>query len=282
MPRLKKLIYIIIINYNTVPFIANCLDSLKKADFKKYKVRVIIFDNNSTDNSFNLIKEKYPFFKALQNKKNLGFAKAANKGIKTALKRNADFVFLLNPDTIVSKDFLPPLIKLMQKDSSVGIASPLLKEFKGSKIYYTLGAGFNPFLGRVKHKKQEFRPLKPVKEEMVSGCAMLIRKKVFEKIGFFDEQFYLFYEDSDFCKRAGEAHFKIYIHPKSVVFHKVSASFKGFSWKKIYFVLKSNIIFTKKHVKTIFKPLAFLYLMILGTKMITSKLFSLNAKKEEY
>ena len=97
---------------------------------------------------------------------------------------------------------------------------------------------------------------------------MLVRKEVFEKIGLLDERFFLYFEDSDFCLRARKAGFKIYVEPKSVVFHKTSLSLGGLSLKKIKYVLWSNFLFDLKWVRPYFWPLAFGYLILLAIKMI--------------
>ena len=183
---------------------------------------------------------------------------------------------LLNPDTIVSRNFLKPLISLAESDKQIGVTAPLLKEKAGDEVIYALGAKFNPILGRTKHIHIKKPPLCVLQQELVSGCAMLVKKEVFKKIGLFDERFFLYFEDSDFCLRSRKAGFKIFVEAKSVVFHKISQSFKGFGFKKIKYNLTSNFLFIKKHVKFYFWPFAFLYLIVLGLKMTINYLLRIT------
>lgn len=269
---MKDKLFIIILNYNCKADIIDCLKSLKYIDKKSYLLKLLVVDNASADGSVQLIKQKFPQVKIIQNKKNLGFAAGVNVGIKYALKQGADFVFLLNPDTIVEKDFLQPLVQLIKSDTEIGIVSPVLKGMFKGKLVYDLGAKFNPFLGRTKHIHVKFRPLHPMEAEMVSGCAMLVKKEVFEKIGFFNKHYFLYFEDSDFCLRAKKAGFKIYVQSKSIVFHRTSQSLGEFSLKKIYHILISNFLFINKHVKFYLRPLAYIYLSALTFKIVFNKI----------
>ena len=265
----KEKTAIIILNYNGFPYILDCLKSLSLHHcFIAPLLQIIVVDNSSTDRSVEKIKKKFPKIKIIQNQTNLGFAGGNNVAIKYALKNNFDNIMLLNPDTIVEKNFLKPLLQLIKSNKEIGIVSPILKGKEGNKTIFALGAELNPILGRTKHLHVKRAPLSAVKQELISGCAMMIRKEVFEKIGLFDERFFLYFEDSDFCLRARKAGFKIYVEPKSVVLHKCSSSLGGFSLKKIKYVLWSNFLFDLKWVKPYFWPLAFSYLMVLAIKMI--------------
>lgn len=273
----KEKTAIIILNYNGLPFILDCLDSLHQSSIINHQSSIILVDNASADKSVELIKKKFPKIKIIQNRVNLGFAGGNNVAIKYALKNNFDNIMLLNPDTIVEKNFLKPLLQLIS-NKKIGIVSPVLKGKEGSKIIFALGAKFNPILGRTKHVHLKRSPLSAVEQEMVSGCAMMVKREVFEKIGLFDERFFLYFEDSDFCLRASKAGFKIYVEPKSVIIHKCSSSLGGLSLKKIKYVLWSNFLFNLKWVKPYFWPFAFSYLIVLAIKMIIDWL-ALNKRK---
>jgi len=263
---------VIVLNFNGFPYVFDCLKSLSEVTEIG---KIIVVDNNSKDRSVFLIKKNFPQIKIIKNRKNLGFARGNNKAIRIFLRKGYDYIMLLNPDTVVDKKFLKPLVELAKSDKKIGIVGPLLKEKVGDKTIYALGAKFNPILGRTKHIHVKARPLHASKQEMVSGCAMLVKKEVFEKIGLFDEGFFLYFEDSDFCLRAGKAGFEIFIEPKSIVYHKISLSLGGFSLRKIRYNLASNFLFIQKHVKFYFWPFAFIYLIVLGLKMIISFLLNL-------
>lgn len=269
MEKIKQKIAIIILNYNGLPYILDCLSSLKLLHcFIVSLFQIVVVDNCSKDGSVEEIKRKFPKIKIIKNRANLGFAGGNNIGIKWALKNNFDNIMLLNPDTIVEKNFLKPLLQLSGSDKKIGIIASVLKGKEGGRTIFALGASFNPILGRTKHVHLKTRSLHSMEQEMVSGCAMMVRKEVFEKIGLLDERFFLYFEDSDFCLRARKAGFKIYVEPKSVVLHKCSSSLGGLSLKKIKYVLWSNFLFDLKWVKPYFWPIAYFYLFILASKMM--------------
>jgi len=267
---------IIILNYNGLPYVLDCLKSLEYLKDNK-RIRTIIVDNASRDRSVKLIKEKYPWVKVIENKKNLGFAGGNNKGIKWAIDNGFKNIMLLNPDTIVEKGFLNPLLRKVNKDK-VGIVSPVLKGKEGNEAIYALGAKYNKILGRTKHvhlKQGQFKKLKhPIEQQLVSGCAVFVKSEVFEKIGLLDKRFFLYFEDSDFCIRAKRAGFKIFVCPKSVVVHKTSQSLGGLSLKKVFYVAGSNLKFILKNVNPLFWPLALIYLMLITIKMVFSVFWS--------
>lgn len=277
MVKKREKIALVILNFNGLPYVLECLQSLKQSTINNQQLTIIIVDNASTDESVREIQnlkckmqKSNAKFKIvlIQNKKNLGFAGGNNVGIRYALKNQFDYIGLLNPDTIVEKKFLKPLLQLIKSDKKIGIVSPVLKGKKRNKTVYALGAEFNPILGRTKHIHLNKKPIKKAEQEMVSGCCMLIKREVFEEIGLLDERFFLYFEDSDFCLRARKAGYRIYVEPKSVIFHKTSLSLGGLSLKKIKYNLWSNFLFINKQVKPCFRPLSFVYLIFLGAKMI--------------
>lgn len=258
---------IIIVNYNSGKNLLNCLLSLQNQT-NDLQLKTVIVDNNSQDDSLIVIKQKYPYLKIILNNNNLGFAKANNIAIKYCLEKGADYIYLINPDTISQSGSISSLLKTIKTHKNIGIVSPVLKVRKDGKELYDIGAGFNKILGRTKHIHQNNKLNGDIEQELVSGCAMLIKKEVFKKINYFDEQFFLYFEDSDFCLRAKKAGFKIMIAAKALVDHKISSSFEEKSWKKIYYLAQSNILFIKKNVCWYFWPLAYLYVILLIMMMI--------------
>lgn len=258
-----KEIFIIIVNFNSQKTILDCLSCLKYE-----RAETIVIDNASTDNSLSLIKRKFPQVKIIENKSNLGFSAACNIGIKYALRRRAQRVLLLNPDTLPEKDFLE---KLSRKQSD--IVSPILKFKRGETWVYDLGGKINWLIGRPYHQESySSKTGKPKSIDYVSGCCMLIKKEVFNEIGFFDERFFLFFEDVDFCLRAKKRDLKIDVSSNVIVWHKLSEGKKK-GWFYHYQILRSNFIFFNKWLPLHKKPLAYGYLLLLGIKIIFNKLF---------
>jgi len=256
-----KKVFIVIVSFNNRRDILECLESLKDE-----RIEVIVVDNKSSDGSIEAVKSKFKQIKILENKKNIGFAAASNKGIRYALREKADYVLLLNPDTIVEKNFPSVLLK-----KKADIISPVIKFKRKGEWVYDFGGRVNFLIGRTRHleKKSLNTPLSPI--DYVSGCCILIRRKVFEKIGFLDERYFLFFEDVDFCLRARKAGFRVALEPESVILHKLSEG-KAKSLQQIYHLLSSNLIFVNRWIPVCRRPLAYLYLFALSLKILLNRI----------
>lgn len=254
--------FVVILNFNGGDKIIKCLNSLKSE-----KCSVIVVDNNSKDSSVQLIKEQFPKVKIILNQENLGFAAGNNKGIKYALKRGAEIVLLLNQDAVIGKGSLKILI-----ENGAGIVAPVIKFKRKKRWVYDYGGKIDWRIGRPNHlekdkliKKMNFLP------DYVSGCAMLIRKSVFDKIGLLDEKFFLYFEDADYCLKAKKAGFGIAVEPKAGVRHNLVEKEKK-PLKQHLILLKSNLIFINRYLSGSKKPFAYLYLLFLFFKIIWNQL----------
>lgn len=194
----------------------------------------------------------------IQNKKNLGFAAGNNIGIKYALKNGADYVLLLNNDTIVYKNFLLYLIKVAEEYLDVGIVGPTLKHKIKNITLYDYGGVINWKLGKTYHiNKTKDRDRELRERDFVSGCCTLVKKQVFEKIGLLNESYFLYLEDVEFCVRAKKAGFTILLNPNSCIFHFGSQSTTEF--KKIIYSLRNSLKFTWRFAPLKYKPIAIIY-----------------------
>lgn len=233
-------IFIIILHFGDPKVTSDCIKSIisNRLSFEK----IIVVDNGG-----NFEPSFENNLKVFKNRKNLGFAAGVNIGIKYALLKKADYILLLNNDTIVEEDFLSKLIAKSLKEN-IGILAPAIKFHKSGKVVYDLGGKLNVLFGRTTHNevdKLDGNKLQVV--DYVSGCCMLIKRQVLEKVGFFDERFFLYYEDVDFCLRAKKAGFKTYVLPSVSVYHKLSKSVGGVSNIAVYNQTKSALLFGKKY-----------------------------------
>lgn len=252
-------IAIIIVNYNGGPKIVKCLQSLRSTIGSE--AEIVVVDNASSDDSVAKIKNKD--LKILKNKKNLGFAAGANIGVKYVLRQGIEAILLLNPDTLVDKNFLESLLK-----NHADIVVPVIKFKKDNHLVYDFGGKINWWLGRCSHF--EFSNCQIVQLpnlDYVSGCCMLIKRRVFEKIGMLDERYFLYFEDVDFCLRARKAGFKISVEPKSFIFHKLSTTEKKPLTQNLQ-LLKSNLVFIRRHIAFWKKPIAYIYWLLLAVKIL--------------
>lgn len=197
--------------------------------------------------------------------KNLGFATAVNIGLKRALESGAEKVLLLNPDLIITNENINNLNK-----SDGDIVGPILKFTRGKNIVLDHGGKVNLFLGRAKHienhegdsglgQNDEIRKI-----DYISGACMLIKREVFEKIGVFDERFFMYFEDVDFCLRACEAGFFVAVDPQVVVEHQITEHKFSNDKQKIEFNLQSNYHFIQKWVPWQFQPVAKFHLALIS------------------
>jgi hypothetical protein len=259
-------LFVIILNFNDKKVIIPCLKSLIKA---YPKINIIVVDNGSTDGSLQCIDSlKYGRLKIIRNERNLGFAKAVNKGLKLALKQGAEEVLLLNPDTLPGRGFLEPLLA-----NPAEIVGPIIKFQRRGRWIYDFGGKINWWLGRSYHiefRSQELGVRSQKEIDYVSGCCMLIRRKVLEKIGFLNEKYFLFFEDPDFCLRAKKAGFRVALEPKSIVLHKLFEGKKK-PFYYMYHLIRSNLIFVNTWLPFYRRPIAYLYLWLLAFKMLLNR-----------
>jgi GT2 family glycosyltransferase len=160
-------------------------------------------------------------FKLIINEKNLGYAGGNNVGIKYALENGADFILILNPDTTVGKNLLNRLVKTMKSHKRIGILQPAIKE--GKPTFY--GGGPIKWIN-IRQPQSTIIPRSVTMKEglYVMGSAMFIRKEVVEKVGLFDERYFLYFEDADYSLRARRAGYKLGIEKGALIDHGASAS----------------------------------------------------------
>lgn len=259
-----KKIAILVLNFNGKEDTLECLTSLKKLETGNWKPETIVIDNNSSDDSVKSIRDKFPQVTIIENQTNLGFAEGNNVGIGYALKNNFDHVLLLNNDTLVKKDFLVQLVKVAQRSKKVDIASPKIyfaagyeyhknqyqEKERGKVIWYAGGVidwdnvlTFHRGVDEV--DEGQYNKIKET--EFATGCCMLIKRKVFEKIGFFDKKYFLYLEDVDFCQRAKQEGFKIYFAPQAIIWHKNAGSSAVGSFIQDYYLTRNRLLFGMKY-----------------------------------
>lgn len=264
---MEKLVYIILINYNSKVHTIECLESLSELNYINY--RIIIVDNNSIDNDFDKVKSKYNNVYIINNKKNYGFAGANNIGIKYALDNKADYILLLNNDTTVDKDFLSVLVNESEKNKKVAICtSKILYYGSKNKIWYG-GGGISYFKGNSQiynlNCDNDSINNKNMYCNFASGCCMLINSEALKKVGLMNEEYFLYYEDVDYCIKFLNAGYKIYYVPESIIFHKESISTKKYSYLYQYYFARNRLLFIKKNFNMLNKitayPISILWLL---------------------
>lgn len=243
-------ISVIIPNYNGEKIIDGCIQSLLQQEYKDFNI--IVVDNNSTDDSVKIIEEKYPSITLIKNNENLGFAAAVNIGIKVS---KSDFVALLNNDTEVDTKWLGNLYSVVSKDDKIFSASSKMIRFYERDIIDDAGDQYN-LLGW-SYKRGDGAAIEKFSKNKVvfSTCAGagLYRRKVFEEIGYFDENFFAYLEDIDVSFRGNIHGYKnVYVND-AIVYHMVSAtSGSRHNEFKVKLASRNSIYLIRKNMPLIF------------------------------
>jgi GT2 family glycosyltransferase len=268
---------IVIINYNSTDHLLRCLESVYK-DLNGIHANIFILDNASSDTPGRLVTE-FPEIIFTQNDENLGFSRAVNQALKQGI---AEYVILLNPDTRITVGFFASCLSFMQENSDVGVMGPKILD-PDAKIQHSARAFpnlFTAFFGRSSLLSKWFprNPLtarnllslksdgtSPISVDWVSGACMAVRRKTIDDAGLLDERFFMYWEDADWCRRIGNAGWKVMYFPKACVYHHVGVSSETRAFRSAAEFHKSVYRFFDKYTRfpfSLLKPLVFGGLMI--------------------
>ncbi len=250
---------VIIVSYNVKEFLQNLLSSIEKAS-GKLSVETIIVDNASEDGTVESIAERFPSVKLIVNKENVGFGKANNQAMKIA---QGKFLLLINPDTIVREDTLSEMIRFLEKTPDAGMAGckvlnpdgtlqlPCRRSFPGPWVSFTKISGLSQLFPKskifAKYNLTYLDENETYPVDAISGSFMFLRREVYEKTSGFDEDFFMYGEDLDFCYRVKEAGYKIYYYPETEIIHYKGESAKrsGIDETRIFY--QAMGLFVEKH-----------------------------------
>lgn len=270
---------IILLNWNGLKDTLECLESLQKIDYDNYEI--IIVDNNSSGADVKTIRERFGDYikQIIVNKSNLGFSGGNNVAIDLAIESDADVVLLLNNDTIVERDFLSRLVMASKDHPDAGILTPMINYYDNKAVIWSAGGEISKikasgFSFGYNNKDKFYR--KNYYCTFASGCCMYIKKEVFTKIGLFDEKYFLYLEDTDFCYRTNKAGFKILYVGRSTIYHKVqSTTSRENTLLPIYYSLRNRLYFAKKNFPNIYYLSVVYLLFVFFIKVLLS-----NNKRE--
>ncbi len=250
---------VIIVNYNVKHFLEQCLHSVYKAA-GNIETEIFVVDNNSVDGSAQLIREKFSDLKIIENKQNVGFAKANNQAIKEA---SGEYILLLNPDTVVEEDTFSKIIDFMDQHPEAGGLGVKMIDGKGNFLPESKRGLPTPWvafckmfgISRLFPKSRKFGQyhLSYLEEneihevDVLAGAFMLLRKKTLEKTGLLDETFFMYGEDIDLSYRITQAGYKNYYFPETTIIHYKGESTKKGSLNYVKVFYDAMIIFSRKH-----------------------------------
>ncbi len=240
---MQKKVGVVLVNYNGEKYITDCINSLLVQTYTA--VRILIWDNHSSDGSVSLIKKKYPEIELVESSCNYGFAKANNLAVKKLLRQGADYILLLNTDTAADPFLIEKLLK--KADENTVTTAHIHMGKHGEKIWYA-GGMLKFETGSAEHfTSGNCKDAKQV--SFISGCCMMIHRDIIRKHGLFDTNYFLYYEDTDLCMRWYLEGVRMYYVPDAVLWHKVGGSHgkSGNFWKKYYMVCNRLYFVNKFH-----------------------------------
>lgn len=211
----------IILNTNRCADTLECLTSLAKNSYPNQ--RVLVLDNASSDGSVPAIRSAFPEVQIIELQANLGYAGNNNVGIQAALQQGADWVFVLNEDTLLAPDCLEQLMALARQEARIGIVGPLVYHASEPEVIQSAGGQLGRWwvsshIGQNERDRGQYCEPRPV--EWVSGCAILVRRQVIEQVGMLDERFFYYWEETEWCLRAREKGWLIFCAPGAKLWHK--------------------------------------------------------------
>lgn len=250
-PPINPLVYVVILNWNNAADTLECLASLQSADYRPYET--IVVDNGSTDGSVKKIKSAFPDIHQIELESNLGYAAGNNAGIQYALDSGADYVLVLNNDTIVETNMIQELVAFAETNENIGMIGPKMYCYQPADTIFATGSFIDWSRGETSNRDM-FLPttdidngLKPEQVDFIAGCGVLVSRKLLDEVGFLDPEYYLNYEDVDWGVRAQRKELEVWYHPNAVLWHKVSASMGQASPMNTYYMTRNALLFFWKN-----------------------------------
>jgi len=242
------------------------LDSLRKLSFKD--LEVIVVDNASKENPESHLKQHYPEVIYIASSENLGFSGGNNLGIAAS---TGEYLYFVNNDTELIEGSIPTLLALFDQIDGLGMVSPLIcyhpssHEHKVDLIQYAGTTLVNPYtarnktFGEMELDKGQFK--EPYPTPYAHGAAMMIPRDVLDIVGWMPEEFFLYYEELDWCEQIRRAGYKVYVEPRARIYHKESISVGKMSTLKTYYINRNRIFFMRRNKS---KSELFIFALFLG------------------
>ncbi|MDP2208914.1 MAG: glycosyltransferase family 2 protein [Bacteroidota bacterium] len=256
----------IIVTYNSAGFIGDCLNSIARQKSNEITSEVILIDNASKDLTVEIVRKKFPQIILNENRENVGFASAVNQVFSLS---KGEHVLLLNPDTILKNNFTGELYSFVNSTPDASITGVKIvdennkhhpsswKKISLKTILFEILFPYNISINLVTEK-----PNKPTKVENVSGACILIRRDVFKAMNGFDERFFLYYEEIDFCWRAKQKGYSVYYNPDIEVVHFAAKSSSNDREAFFFNLYHNKLLFIRKHYSYPFYIVVFILVLI--------------------
>lgn len=246
----NKKIGIVLVNYNGSEFLNQCIDSIKSSTYENYKI--ILVDNASTDKSIEKVRNRYSDIVIIEVGENCGIAKGNNIGIKKALELECEYILLLNNDTEIHREMIENMLEKAREDIMITCKMYYYNPNNiiwcaGGEIDWTNATTIHYGDGKVDNVEVNISRF----VEYTPTCCLLVHNTVFKKVGFMDENYFLYYDDVDFIVRAKQKGIKVWYESTAKLWHKVSSSSGGSrSPISIYYGDRNRLYFINKFYKS--------------------------------
>jgi hypothetical protein len=245
-PMRSPAVGIVLLNWNRSDLLAACLDSIFRSDF--VHTRILVVDNGSSDDSPSRLRAAYPTVEVIENGRNLGFAAANNVGIRRLLATDVDCLLLLNDDTEISPTMLGELVEALYSDDRIGVVGPTIFYHADRRRIWFSGGAVDRF-GQAGHPGAD--ELDSAGDERVrdvdyiTGCALMVKRSVFEQVGLLDERFFAYYEETEFCARVRAAGYRVLLVPWASMWHKVRPDDRPSSPMYLYLMTRNRLLYLR-------------------------------------
>ena len=241
-------VFILILNWNGWQDTVECIESCQKLNYSDF--RIVVVDNGSNDDSVAELRKHFPQLTLIETGKNLGFAGGNNVGIQYALDHGAEYVWLLNNDTIIDPEALAELLKVAESESSIGMVGSKILQYSEPDIIDFAEGRINFRTGVARHIGRGEKDIgqydQSSETDYITGCSLFVKQEVFEKVGLMPEEYFLYYEETDWCLQARGQGYRICVSPHSKVFHKVHSSTQKTLGAFLYYITRNRLFFLEK------------------------------------
>ena len=275
------LTYIIVLTWNGWNDTEECLRSLMPACGSG--IRVLLVDNGSSDSTPEKVRRFFPEVEVIENGRNLGFPGGNNIGIREALSKGAEFVILLNNDTVVDKGFARELLFVARRDEKIGMVTSKIYFYDRPETIWFAGGNFSTWTGRSRHTgygkvdRGQFDNVEEIGRPC--GCSLLVTRAFLEDVGLLDEDLFLYGEEIDWTLRAREKGYRCVLAPRSKVWHKWASGTGGAqSGNYLYYSVRNMLHVLNTHTRIGFFPLnALRNLLVIAS--FSASVFTIKVEK---
>ncbi|MBE2233728.1 MAG: glycosyltransferase family 2 protein [Anaerolinea sp.] len=246
------LVAIIVLNWRKPAETLACLESLSRITYPN--VMHVVVDNGSGDDSVPLIRARYPQAALLETNANLGYAGGNNVGVRWALAHGADFTLILNNDVTVDPGFVESLVEASQQEPGPAVTTPMICEMERPGVIWTLGSDIDwrtgaPVRRHAGDLRTDWQRSRPHRVAITPGTAMLVPRKAWECAGLIDEQYFLYYEEADWCQHALRSGCTMVAVPDSCIWHDTEGAAQRTSPAITYYMTRNALRFLSRNVE---------------------------------